>query len=133
VEVLVPTRLRERHVEWRSRYVAHARTRDMAFGSPLAGQRRDGAELPIEVALAPQPSDGLPGTLCIVRDVSRREALEDRLLLQATQDALTALPNRRGFQQRLANAMARTRRCDRHLAVMLIDLDEFRHINDTLG
>ncbi len=133
VEVLVPMRLREQHARWRGFYAADARPREMAFGSPLVGRRRDGSEFPVEVALAPQPRGGLPGTLCIVRDVSRREALEDRLLLQATHDALTALPNRRGFEQRLAGALARTRRCDRQLAVMFIDLDEFRHINDTLG
>jgi diguanylate cyclase (GGDEF)-like protein len=59
--------------------------------------------------------------------------LVDRLRHEALHDNLTGLPNRVLFQQRLADALARQRPTDPQLAVMLIDLDRFKEINDTLG
>jgi diguanylate cyclase (GGDEF)-like protein len=59
--------------------------------------------------------------------------LVDRLRHEALHDNLTDLPNRVLFQQRLADLLARQRPTDPHIAVMLIDLDRFKEINDTLG
>ena len=59
--------------------------------------------------------------------------LVDRLRHEALHDNLTGLPNRVLFQQRLADVLARQRPTDPQLAVMLIDLDRFKEINDTLG
>ena len=57
----------------------------------------------------------------------------DQIRHQATYDGLTGLPNRILFHEMLAHAMARTRRTEKLLAVMFIDLDGFKNINDTLG
>jgi diguanylate cyclase (GGDEF)-like protein len=59
--------------------------------------------------------------------------LVDRLRHEALHDNLTGLPNRVLFQQRLADVLARRRPSDPQIAVMLIDLDRFKEINDTLG
>ena len=59
--------------------------------------------------------------------------LVDRLRHEALHDNLTGLPNRVLFQQRLADVLARQRPTDPQIAVMLIDLDRFKEINDTLG
>src|SRR4029079_2316975 len=59
--------------------------------------------------------------------------LVDRLRHEALHDNLTVIPNRVLFQQRLADVLARRRPSDPQIAVMLIDLDRFKEINDTLG
>ena len=67
------------------------------------------------------------------QDVTDRKALEKRLRHQALHDSLTGLPNRRLFVDRLGQALARTRRRDRLVAILFTDLDDFKVVNDSLG
>ncbi|TMW75047.1 diguanylate cyclase, partial [Thauera sp. UPWRP] len=69
----------------------------------------------------------------IHQDISQRKSLEERLLLQATSDPLTGLANRRHFEAVLANEMARVKRNVGRAAVVLLDLDHFKRINDRWG
>jgi diguanylate cyclase (GGDEF)-like protein/PAS domain S-box-containing protein len=74
------------------------------------------------------------GILGIARDISDRKAVEERLAHQATHDALTGLPNRAAFLDRLGRELSRTQRQPRHhLAVLFVDLDGFKDVNDKLG
>lgn len=73
---------------------------------------------------------GIVGTLL---DISERKRAEERLAHQAYHDALTGLPNRMLFTQRLQQALAQARRNGEMVAVAFIDLDRFKLINDTLG
>jgi diguanylate cyclase (GGDEF)-like protein/PAS domain S-box-containing protein len=66
-------------------------------------------------------------------NISDRKMAEDRLSHQATHDGLTGLPNRSLFFDRLAQAMARCRRSKTSMAVLYLDIDKFKHINDTFG
>ncbi|MFA9439912.1 diguanylate cyclase domain-containing protein [Uliginosibacterium sp. sgz301328] len=66
-------------------------------------------------------------------DITERKQLELRLEEQAMQDPLTGLPNRRAFMERLPQAMARARRWGKPCALMFLDLDGFKNVNDTLG
>ena len=65
--------------------------------------------------------------------VAERRLAEERLLQLAHYDSLTGLPNRVTFYDRLHQALAQARRHDWHVAVMFVDLDRFKNINDTLG
>ena len=67
------------------------------------------------------------------RDVTDRRALEEQLERQAFEDSLTGLANRALFRNRLALALARAGRSPRALAVLMLDLDGFKAINDTMG
>jgi diguanylate cyclase (GGDEF)-like protein/PAS domain S-box-containing protein len=96
---------------------------------------RDGTEVWVLISGAPLwgPEGEYAGSLAMIADITERKALEDRLVHQATHDALTGLPNRALFNDRLAHALARRQRHSGDVAVLLIDLDDFKKINDAFG
>jgi diguanylate cyclase (GGDEF)-like protein len=73
------------------------------------------------------------GAVVVLRDVSRQRALERDLRHQALHDGLTGLPNRKLFLDRLEHAMARARATEQTAAVLYLDLDGFKKVNDSLG
>jgi diguanylate cyclase (GGDEF)-like protein len=87
----------------------------------------------VEIAVSEFKVAGAPQRIAIVRDVTERRQHEARLSHLANYDGLTGLPNRSLFRDRLQQAMARSRRSSRPCALMFLDLDRFKHINDSLG
>ena len=81
--------------------------------------------------LIAEPTVG--GLVLNSRDITDRKALEDQLVEQALRDPLTGLGNRRLFGDRVAHALDRQRRHQETVAVLLLDLDHFKFVNDTLG
>ncbi|MFN3432081.1 MAG: PAS domain S-box protein, partial [Candidatus Sericytochromatia bacterium] len=77
IEVLVPERFRDRHVSQRDGYIEHPRPRLMAGGLRLSGRRKDGTELPVEIALSPLETDDGVVTTAFIRDVTDRVRSED--------------------------------------------------------
>ena len=84
-----------------------------------------------------QPAEGAPRTFCgtygVAKEVGDRQRAQEKLLHQAYHDGLTGLPNRLLFRDRLNLATAQAKRNGGMLAVMFIDLDRFKSINDNLG
>ena len=73
------------------------------------------------------------GIASLVDDITERKVSEDMIWKQANFDTLTGLPNRNMFHDRLIQEMAKADRDERPLALLLIDLDQFKEVNDTLG
>ncbi|MEW6323911.1 MAG: EAL domain-containing protein [Nitrospirota bacterium] len=96
---------------------------------------RDGREIPVsQVILAHKAADGTVEYIStIARDISERKAQTAALEYQATHDALTALPNRNLLHDRLRQAILSAQREHHALALLVLDLDRFKEINDTLG
>lgn len=88
-----------------------------------------------EMFLAPvmEPSGEIKHYVIIVNDVTQRKALEEQLRHQATHDALTDLPNRALLQDRVQRAILQAKRENTYIAVIFLDLDRFKLINDGLG
>ncbi len=96
---------------------------------------RDGVELGIEKTVTPiRDQDGvLTGSVVAFHDVSAARAQSLEMSRLAQHDSLTGLPNRVLFNDRLKQAISLAMRQDKQLAVMFVDLDQFKKINDSLG
>ena len=97
--------------------------------------RRDGHEIFIEDSVAPiHDREGqVTGAVIVFRDVTATRTLEERLTHSAEHDFLTGLPNRMLLNDRVSQAIALARRNTGRAAVLFLDLDGFKHINDSLG
>ena len=97
--------------------------------------RRDGVEAAIEDSAAPihDRRGQVTGAVMVFHDVSAARALSQRMAYLAQHDSLTELPNRVLLQDRLTQAMAVARRRREKLAVLYLDVDRFKQINDSLG
>jgi diguanylate cyclase (GGDEF)-like protein/PAS domain S-box-containing protein len=97
--------------------------------------RRDGSEIPIEDSVAPiHDRDGrVTGAVIVFRDVSVARAMALEMTHSAEHDFLTGLPNRMLFKDRVTQAIVLAPRHLKKVAVLFLDLDGFKHINDSLG
>jgi len=104
-----------------------------ATGSLL--QRRDGSTTPVHERAAPiRDSHGeVTGIAFVLRDITQERAFAAQLLHQATHDALTGLVNRREFEQQLDLAILDQKRTGTEYALLYLDLDQFKVVNDTCG
>jgi PAS domain S-box-containing protein len=88
VETLVPASMRAGHVRHRTSYAAHPQMRPMGTGLELHAQRKDGSLFPVEISLSPNPGEEGGRVIALVRDITARKQVEDRL--KAIQEQYTA-------------------------------------------
>jgi diguanylate cyclase (GGDEF)-like protein/PAS domain S-box-containing protein len=95
--------------------------------------RKDGRHVPVEIVGKTMPFGNETYRLAVVRDISARKEAQDRIAFMALHDGLTRLPNRAALEVRLASMVEHARVARHELAVLFLDLDHFKTINDSLG
>ncbi len=106
-----------------------------AWKGEVVNRRRDGLCYPAALTISEvrNPAGEVVNYVALLTDISELKAREDRIRFLSEHDVLTGLPNRTLFQDRVMQAMAQSRRSGRRLALLFIDLDRFKPINDTYG
>lgn len=96
-------------------------------------QRKDGTTFPVEAHIGGVDYGGERMILSAMRDISERATLEERLRHEAAHDPLTGLANRATFLEELERAVSAASRHRAPVAILFIDLDDFKEVNDTFG
>lgn len=130
--MLIPSRFIH-HQDYNREYIRNPGIRRMGQGGEFYARRKDGSEFPVDISLSPlETSEGLIVSAA-VRDVTESKRYVAQLEYQATHDELTGLPNRNLLLDRLNQVLLYAKRNLRQVAIMFIDLDHFKFINDSLG
>ncbi|MBC8273624.1 MAG: GGDEF domain-containing protein, partial [Chloroflexi bacterium] len=111
------------------------RTGEPFTSVPIERIRKDGTRISVESSIFPlrNESGEITGFRGIAADVTERRQFEQKLAEMATHDALTGLPNRTLLSDRFTVALELSRRTGNRLAVMMLDLDRFKAVNDSMG
>jgi diguanylate cyclase (GGDEF)-like protein/PAS domain S-box-containing protein len=134
-EILVPPESREFYRSLAKRLRDNPESSLLDRRIETTAIRSDGSEFPVELTVARvEGAGGLgPSFYGIVRDIAERRRGEEQLAYLAYHDALTGLPNRILVEQEVDLALARARRAGGAAALMFVDLDDFKEVNDRLG
>jgi len=109
-------------------------TDDIEAACEIELKHSDGALIPAEVlARTFRMGNGQETRVLAIRDIRERKEAEERIRHMAHHDSLTGLPNRRMFMDRLTQVLARSKRDGTTVAVLCLDLDRFKHVNDLGG
>jgi diguanylate cyclase (GGDEF)-like protein/PAS domain S-box-containing protein len=133
VEILLPEALHAQHRGDLQQFFQQPRRHNMGQGRILWLQRKDRVQLPVDIALGSFLRKGQPLVVAFVRDVTDMRRMEERMQYQATHDTLTGLGNRWAFQQHLQECMQQAQVTGEPSALLLLDLDNFKAINDGYG
>jgi len=132
-QTIIPERYREAHRMGMQRYRASGETSVLNKLIEIQALHRDGHEFPVELSISVIDSPDLQEFNAYIRDISKRKQAESIIWNQANFDSLTSLPNRNLFLQRLEHEALSCDRSKLSLALLYIDLDRFKEVNDSMG
>ncbi len=133
VSLLMPPAEAVQHDHHLIRHDQGHRTYLLSSPREMQGRRKDGSVFPINLAVSRIAYQGCPTFVGVIRDITLRKKQEEQIERLAFNDPLTDLPNRRLLLDRLHQTIVGTMRSGLHAALMFLDLDHFKRLNDTLG
>jgi diguanylate cyclase (GGDEF)-like protein/PAS domain S-box-containing protein len=133
VAVIIPPRLRSQYRTAIARYLTTGESRMLDRRVEMTAMRRDGSEFPVELCVTRIALAGPALFTAYLRDIADRKRSEGLLHFLADHDPLTGLVNRRRFEEELRRQIAHAERYTFGGALLIMDLDHFKQINDTLG
>jgi len=134
VDIFLPQHLRARHGEVMRGYFRNPSTRPMASNNmEMELVHRSGEVISVSISLGFWNDENESHGIAYVHDLRERKGFEESLRHRATHDELTGLPNRWMFNLQLSQALTQAKRTGRHVAVLMLDLDDFKAVNDSFG
>lgn len=132
-DLIIPATLRARHAQGMARYLMTGQAAVLGKRLELPAVRKDGSDLTVEIRIHATEIGGRVRFAAFLHDISARKLAETQREHDLRHDPLTGLLNRRALEELLPQAQARSRRHGLTFAVLFIDLDGFKAVNDRLG
>jgi len=133
ISMLMPEPDKSAHDGYLQRYLSTSLARVVGIEREVTAQHKNGSTFPISLSVNEMVSGGEHFFVGIVADISERKKNEEEIKRLAHFDALTGLANRTLFFDRVKHALAQAKRNNDKLAILFLDLDGFKGVNDTLG
>jgi diguanylate cyclase (GGDEF)-like protein/PAS domain S-box-containing protein len=132
-ELIIPQQYRDDHIRGMQRYLATGEGSVLNKRIEIRSLHRSGKEFPVELSITAIKVEGKDEFSAFIRDITQKKESEELIWKQANFDKVTNLPNRHMFHDRLVQEIKKAHRADLQMALLFIDLDRFKEINDTLG
>ena len=132
-ETIIPPRYRQAHVDGMRKFIETGEGKVVGTLIEIHALHRDGHEFPVELSISLIESSDSREFSAYIRDISERKHAETVIWNQANFDSLTSLPNRNLFLHRLEQEIRSAERQNESVALLYVDLDRFKDVNDSLG
>ena len=132
-ELIIPKQYAKAHDEGLRHFLSTGEGPALNKRLEMSALHRDGHEFPIELSVSCSQQEESYNFHAFIRDISERKLAEEELRHLATYDSLTELPNRTLFLELLERAISSGKRSNLKHALIIIDLDNFKNVNDSLG
>jgi diguanylate cyclase (GGDEF)-like protein/PAS domain S-box-containing protein len=133
VAMLMPAPYRERHDGFIAAYISTGKAKVLGVPQELVAVRKNGKTFPIELTISEVKLTDRVLFTGILRDITERKEAEQKIFYQANYDALTGIANRSLFMKNLTHQLSAAASKGGKLALIFVDLDRFKWINDNLG
>ncbi|MBF0460451.1 MAG: diguanylate cyclase [Magnetococcales bacterium] len=133
ISLIMPSPYREQHDQYLAAYRPSGHSKVVGVTQERIAVKKNGKPFPIELTVSQVKLKNRHLFTGILRDITERKETEQKIFYQAHYDALTGLANRSLFMKNLAHALEGAHKRNQTLALVFIDLDRFKWVNDTLG
>jgi len=134
IDMLMPSPYKEQHDEYIQHYLKSGDAKIVGIGPrEVVALHKNGKKFPLDLAISEVVVNGTRNFIGIVRDITERKTIKDKLLRLANYDALTGLPNRESIFTHIEQNLTTVNNGLENFALLYLDIDRFKLVNDSLG